>query len=141
MNKFQNVDFGSVEEFLDFLPDHERAITELLRSLVLECVPEAKEKLSFNVPFYHRHYSLAFIWPGSVQWGAQPREGVQLGFAQGYLIEDDLHWLERGTRKQVYWKTFYQMKEIDPDLVRAYLYAAVEIDGELWRQKNASRKK
>lgn len=140
MNKFQPVSFDSVEEFLDYLPDGERRIVEILRGLIRECVPDAKEKLSFNVPFYARHYSLAFIWPSAVPWGTVPQSGVQLGFARGNLIEDDLGWLEHGSRKQVYIKTFHKAGEIDPEMVRAYLFAAVEVDSQLWQQKKAKKR-
>jgi hypothetical protein len=46
MNKFT-----SVEECLDFIPEEEQVVAEILRALALECIPNVKEKLGYNVPF------------------------------------------------------------------------------------------
>lgn len=126
----QNVDFRSVEEFLDYLPDREREIVDYLRELIIECIPECKEKLSYNVPYYSKHSRICFIWPASVPWGNVKMNGVQLGFCKGYLLPDDFNYLEKGNRKQVYSKTFFDIKEIDVDLLRAYLFDAVDVDEE-----------
>ena len=58
--------------------------------------------------------------------GEKPRK-VQLGFTKGYLLSDDGH-LEKGTRKQIFWKTFYSVKEIDIEKISALLYEAVLLD-------------
>ena len=127
--KMQNVKFADVEEFLDYLPDEEREVVDALRELILETVPNCREKLSYNVPFYHRFKSMAFIWPGSVLWGSkQAYEGVRLGFTRGSLMHDPEGYLDKGTRKQVYTKDFLTLDEIDPDLIRYFLYQAIEID-------------
>ena len=39
MAKMQHVKFGSVGEFLDYLPDNEREIVEVLRAIVLDSIP------------------------------------------------------------------------------------------------------
>lgn len=127
--KMQNVDFNSVEEFLDFLPKEELQITLHLRSLIFETVPDVYEKLSFNVPFYSRRKGLFFIWPASILWGSKKSyTGVRLGFQQGYLLQDDLNYLEKGSRKQVYMKDFQNLAEIDDQLLAVYFYEALEID-------------
>ncbi len=128
MNKFQNVNFNSIGDFLDFLPEKELAIVEELRSFVYECIPEVKEKLSYNVPFFRRNRNICFIWPASVPWGKVPKDGVQLGFTSGNLINDLDGYLDLGTRKNVAIKTFYNLKEIEADLVRSYLFEALEVD-------------
>ena len=51
MNKFQPIRFSSVNELLDHLPPDELKTVERLQNLVLECIPDAKEKLSYNVPY------------------------------------------------------------------------------------------
>lgn len=133
--KMQEVDFGSIEELLTFLPEDERKITELLRKLVFHCVPDIEEKISYNVPFYKRHSNICYIWPSSVQWGNVKNTGVQFGFNKGYLMHDDINYLEKGNRKQVYWKTFYSVKEIDTDLLKAYIFEAVLVDEKTKKQK------
>ena len=70
-----------------------------------------------------------FIWPATVFWGKrQTYEGVRFGFQQGYLLTDELNYLEKGKRQQVYWKTFKGIEEIDPDVLKAYIFEAAMID-------------
>lgn len=128
MDKMQNVNFNSVEEFLDYLPDKEREIVDYLREIILECIPDCQEKLSYNVPYYYKHSRICFIWPASVPWGNVKLKGVQLGFCMGNLLQDDINYLEKGNRKQVYSKTFFNITDIDVDLLRTYLFDAVEVD-------------
>lgn len=127
--KMQQVSFSTVEEFLDFLPEHERTLTELLRKIVFGCLPICTEKLSYNVPFYKIRKNICFIWPASVTWGSKATyEGVRFGFTQGYLLRDETSFLEKGERKQVYWKDFTSIRETDIDMLRAMLFEAAEID-------------
>ena len=135
MSKMQNVSFKNVGEFLDFLPDEERGIVDYLQEIIIECIPECKEKLSYNVPYYSKHSRICFIWPASVPWGNVKMNGVQLGFCKGYLLQDDINYLEKGNRKQVYSKVFFDIKEIDVDLLRVYLFDAVEVDEEFSKNK------
>ena len=131
MNKIQPVKFQSIEDFLSYLPDHERKIVDLLRQIILQCIPNCQEKLAYNVPYYYRFSRICFIWPSSVPWGSVKLNGVQLGFCRGYLLPDDLQYLEKGSRKQVYTKTFSQRKDIDPDMVKTYLLSAVGVDEQM----------
>ncbi len=127
----QNISFDTVEDFLEFLPVDELRIVNVLRMLVLECMPDAIEKLSFNVPFYKRHKTVCFIWPASVFWGSKKTyEGVRFGFANGYLMQDEIGYLNKGGRKQIYWRDFTSVSEIDVSLLRAYLFEAMMIDDE-----------
>ncbi|MGZ5302557.1 MAG: DUF1801 domain-containing protein [Bacteroidia bacterium] len=106
-NKMQTVDFRNVQEFLDYLPENEREIKQKLREIILDCLPNCKEKLSFNVPFYSINKSVCFIWPASVLWGNKKNyEGVRLGFSYGSLMQDKDNYLDKGNRKQVSYKDF-----------------------------------
>jgi hypothetical protein len=132
----QNVKFESVAEFLEFLPKEELRLVELFRKLIFDCIPGISEKLSYNVPFYKKNKGMFFIWPASVYWGSkQSYEGVRFGFQQGYLIADENNYLEKGDRKQVYWKDFTSVKEIDVELLRAYIFEAEIVDGQLKGKK------
>jgi len=131
----QNVDFKDIGELLEFLPADELKIVELLRKIVFSCIPDIEEKFSYNVPFYKRHSNVCYIWPASVQWGNVKLSGVQFGFNKGYLMLDDIDWLEKGNRKQVYCKTFYSAKEIDIELLKAYIFEAALIDEEASKLK------
>lgn len=64
-----NPKFKSVVECLGLLPESERQITQFLRQIVLDNLPNCTEKLSYNVPYYFLNKSICFIWPGSVLWG------------------------------------------------------------------------
>jgi hypothetical protein len=133
--QMQNVNFKNVDQLLEFLPEDELKIFELLRKIVFSCIPDIEEKISYNVPFYKRHYNICYIWPPSVQWGNVKYRGVQFGFNKGYLMQDEINWLEKGNRKQVFWKTFHSVKDIDIDLVKAYLFEAVLVDEEISKKK------
>lgn len=142
-NKFQDVDFRNVEEFLEYLPQHERAVVDALRELVLGCIPRCTEKLSYNVPFYSRHSAICFIWPPAIPWGKLKQDGVRLGFNKGYLLSDELGYLDRGSRKQVFCKDFKTIAEIekDADILKALLFEAYEIDEQAGLAKKNSKKR
>lgn len=139
MNPFQNVSFNSVEELLEFLPPEEQKIVEQLRKIIFTCIPDAEEKLSYNVPFYYRHTRICFIWPGSVPWGGI-REGVQLGLCKGHRLSD-IGYLETGTRKHVFTKTFFNTKEIDLEKISQLLFEAVWVDEEDRKGKKSRKPK
>jgi hypothetical protein len=133
--KMQNVSFGSVDEFLEFLPVDELKIVLLLRKIIFSCIPDCIEKLSYNVPYYKRHANICFIWPASVTWGGMKQRGVRFGFTKGYLMQDEINYLDKGDRKQVYWKDFYSVKDIDAELLKAYIFEAAFIDEEKTKRK------
>ena len=135
MNKMQNVDFDTVDDFLDYLPDNERKIVDYLRHIILDCIPDCIEKLSYNAPYYYRHARVCFIWPSSLPWGNVKLTGVQLGFCNGNLLQDDINYLDKGNRKQVYIKTFMDINDINVDLVRTYIFEAVEVDEQIKKSK------
>jgi len=137
--KMQNVDFAGVEEFLAFLPEEELKIVERLRKIVFSCIPDCTEKLNYNVPFYKIHSNICFIWPSSVAWGNSKQRGVRLGFNNGYRLTDGISYLDKGGRKQVYWKDFYSLKEIDTELLKAYIFEAALIDEEKMREKRKKK--
>jgi hypothetical protein len=84
------------------------------------------------VPFYSLKKRVCFIWPSSVPWGKVKLKGVQLGFCQGYLLDDPEQFLDRGERKQVYSKTYFSISEIekDCDLLRHFLFEAAKVDSK-----------
>ncbi|MBS1537231.1 MAG: DUF1801 domain-containing protein [Bacteroidetes bacterium] len=128
----QNVSFRTVDEFLEFLPKDEFIIVDYLRRVIFEYIPHITEKLRYNVPFYKLHKNLCFIWPASVLWGKKKTySGVRFGFTSGYLLNDELGYLDKGTRKQVYWKEFTDIKSIEVDILKSFIFAAVLLDEQL----------
>ncbi|HAA11243.1 MAG TPA: DUF1801 domain-containing protein [Cytophagales bacterium] len=141
MNKFQPIKFHSIEDFLEFLPDGERIIVDKLRQIIWDCLPDGREKLSYNVPYFSRHRRIVFIWPASVPWGKVALKGVQIGFCEGHRLQDEIGFLEKGNRKQVATKTYFSPQEINEDLLRAYLYMAIELDDHLQAEKRSKSSK
>ena len=131
MAKVQQVKFESIQDFLNFLPKHELDIVQHLRSIVLACFPNPIEKLSYNVPYYYQYSRVCFIWPSSVPWGNVKKNSVLLGFCKGYQLRDEINYLEKDARKQVYVKTFYNTKDIDPHLIKTYIFEAISVDERL----------
>lgn len=130
MNKFQPTSFKTIEPFLDFITPEEREIVLVLRELVFECIPNCREKMSYNVPFYYLKKRLCYIWPASVGWSGI-NEGVDFGFCQGYLLNDDIGWLESRGRKEIRSKIYLKTDEIEKQLLKSYLHEAENLDSEL----------
>lgn len=127
MNKAQPIRFNNVDQFLDYLPEEEFKIVTLLRRIIFDCIPEIKEKLSYNVPYYYRYSRICFIWPASVPWG-NLAEGVAIGFCRGSELLDELNYLEKDGRKLVYRRTFRRANEIDIDVLKSYIFEAIVLD-------------
>lgn len=138
--KMQDVSFAGVDDFMDYLPANEREIVSYLREIVFDCIPDCFEKLAYNVPFYRRHANICFIWPPAVLWGKTIHEGVRFGFTSGYLLNDEINYLDRGSRKQVWCKDFFKLSDIDAPLLKSYLFQAVEIDEEKTINKRKTKR-
>ena len=128
MNKFQKLNFRTIGDFFDYLPENELLIVEEIRKLIYESIPEIKEKLSYNVPFYSKNKTLCFIWPSSVPWGNVKDDQVVLGFSNGHLIPDHFNKLEKGSRKYIRTISFGSLDDINPEIIQFYLFEALELD-------------
>lgn len=127
--KMQSVSFRNVDEFLEFLPADELKIALFLRKIIFNCGPHITEKLSYNVPYYKINKNICFIWPASILWGkTKSYDGVRMGFTAGYLLNDELGYLDQGNRKQVSYKDFKSLQEIDLDILKVYIYEALKVD-------------
>lgn len=140
--KFQPVKFKTLDEFFDYLPEHELKVVKFLRQIVLECLPEATEKLSYNVPYYSRHKMICFIWPSAVKWGKDLSwTGVRFGFSNGNLLTNETNYFDLAHRKQVSWREFETIKDVNVDLLKSYIFEAAIIDQELNKSKTSTKKK
>ncbi len=123
--------FNSAQELLDFLPQDERILMERLREFIISEAPVLKERLSFNILAYKLRRDVCFIWPASVLWGGKKTyEGVRFGFSHGNLLSDPSNYLDRGARKQVFWRDLRQFAATDERMLRQLLKEAVERDRE-----------
>ena len=127
--KMQDVSFRNIDEFLEYLPEAELKTVNLLRKIIFDCVPNIKEKLSYNVPFYKKNKGMFFIWPASILWGKKKSySGIRFGFQQGYLLRDDLNILNKGNRKQIYYLDYLNLNDVDLDILKTYIFDAVLVD-------------
>jgi hypothetical protein len=120
--------FKSVLELLEFLPENERIMVDVLRQIVLENLPEnCKEKISYNVPFFHGKKGICIIWPATVPRGGF-KQGVLLGLWYGHKLKDEDNYLKHGTNKQIFYKIYSSVDEINEHAIIKLLKEAVELD-------------
>ncbi len=135
-SKMQNVSFNDVSELIDFLPEEQRAIVLKLRKIIQNTLPQATERLSYNVPFYRIKTDICFIWPEAVLWGkANKWEGVQLGFRWGSLLSNENNYFEMANRKEVGIKIFNHVHQIKENDIVPLLIEAMYIDERLSLKK------
>lgn len=127
-NKFQPIDYKDVEDLIPQLPLDEQDMILHLRNAILDTLPQVKEKLAYNVPFYYLKKRIAFIWPGSVPWGKSHLGIVSLGFTHGHrFMEQSI--FPKTDHKVIRQLQFKDVSEIDLGLVKTLLIEAAEIDG------------
>jgi hypothetical protein len=120
--------FNSILEFSECLPENERIIVDVLRQIILEKLPAScKEKLTNNVPYYFGKRRICMIWPATVPGGGI-KKGVLLGFSRGNMLKDPGGYLLHGSNKRIFYKIFYSAGEIDEKQIEALLNEAVTVD-------------
>ncbi|MDP2723733.1 MAG: DUF1801 domain-containing protein [Bacteroidales bacterium] len=118
----------SVSQLYDILPENERIIVDVLRNLIANCLPEyCKEKISYNVPFFYGNKGICIIWPATIPRGGI-KSGVLLGFWYGHRLLDEDNYLIHGTNKQIYYKIFQSVEEINAEAIVRLLKEAERID-------------
>ncbi len=129
---FQNgIQFKSLVEFWEYLPPEESLLAEILRQIIIEKLPLThKEKLCYNVPYFYLKRRVCFIWPAAIPWGGF-KNGVMLGFCYGNRLQDKLQFLTHGTNKQVFYKIYKSVEEINATAIQQLIFEAIAID-ETW---------
>ena len=131
MQKINNsIKITSIPQLYDVLPEHERLITDVLRQIITQTLPETcREKSSFNVPYFYVRRGICIIWPASI-----PRGGVKdlilLGFWYGNKLVDDANYLTHGTNKQIFYRIYKSVHEIDEMAIRKLLSEAIVVDNQ-----------
>jgi hypothetical protein len=126
MENPQDLQFKSMDDFLEYLPEEEKEIVLFLRKIVLECMPDSKEKLAYNVPFYYRHSKICYIWPASIPWG-KVSSGVGIGFCKSASLLDETFETATFSAKSL----FSAIKEIDVTALKAQIREAILIDEQI----------
>jgi hypothetical protein len=125
----------SILHLYELLPSKEKMITDILRQIIIANLPAyCKEKISYNVPFFHGNRGICIVWPATVPRGGI-KEGVLLGFWYGNKLNDVDHYLNHGTNKQIYYKVFKSVKEINEKAIVKLLKEAVRVD-QLFKSGN-----
>ncbi len=121
----------SLTELYDLLPEKELIIVDVLRSLVRDTLPDyCHEKISYNVPFFYGNKGICIIWPSTIPRGGI-KKGVLLGFWYGNRLLDEDHYLIHGTNKQIFYKIFTDVDQIEPKAIVKILKVAIKLD-EKW---------
>ena len=129
-----NQKIRSILQLYDAIPGHERIIVDVLRSIVTEHVPAyCKEKISYQVPFFYGHKGICIIWPSAIPRGGI-KKGVLLGFWYGNKLTDADNYLTHGTNKQIFYKIYNDVAEINVEAVVKLLEEAVKVDKE-WAKR------
>ena len=124
----------SVLHLFEVLSENERIIVDVLRQIIMENLPaDCKEKISYSVPFFYRKKGICIIWPSAIPRGGI-KEGVLLGFWYGNKLDDVDGYLTHGTNKQIFYKIFYDVEEINEKAIVRLLRAAVIIDNQFNRK-------
>jgi hypothetical protein len=125
----------SILNLYEVLPDNERIITDILRQIITENLPAGcKEKISFSVPYFYGKKGICIVWPSTIPRGGI-KSGVLLGFWYGNRLRDVDNYLVRGTNKQVFYKIYHSVEEIDEEAIVKLLKEAVAIDMQ-WTHSN-----
>jgi len=121
----------SLVQLYEILPEHERLIVDVLRQIIKENLPnDAKEKISYNVPFFYRKKGICIIWPSTIPRGGI-KQGVLLGLWYGNKPKDTEQYLTHGTNKQVFYKIYQSVEDINERAISKLLKEAVSVD-ERW---------
>ncbi len=108
-----------VEIYILEQPSELRPILKKLRYLILSAAPQITEKLVYNIPFFYGKKRIFYLNP--------LKDGVDLGFCDGYLISDNPV-LERKSRSQVRTIFYCHPAEIDEEVLLPLIHEAIIID-------------
>jgi len=123
-----NPKIQSFAHLYELLPDNERLIVDVLRVLITSNLPPyCKEKISFNVPYFYGNKGICIIWPSTIPRGGI-KKGVLLGFWYGNKLNGKENYLIHGRNKQIFYKIYQTVEEINVKAIVLLLKEAVRID-------------
>lgn len=115
-------------QLYELLPEEERIIVDVLRQIITDNLPSyCKEKISYNVPFFYGKKGICIIWPSTIPRGGI-KKGVLLGFWYGCKLRDVNNYLSHGTNKQIFYKIYHTVEEINEEEIVLLLKEAVQLD-------------
>jgi hypothetical protein len=118
----------SLIQLYEILPEQERLMVDVLRQIVKENLSATcKEKISYNVPFFYGNKGICIIWPSTIPRGGI-KQGVLFGFWYGNKLKDTDHYLQHGTNKQVFYKIYHKVEDINEKAIVKLLREALKLD-------------
>ncbi|MBK8610772.1 MAG: DUF1801 domain-containing protein [Chitinophagaceae bacterium] len=134
MALINHIKIKSVLDVYDVIPEHERIMVDVLRGIILAQLPHyCKEKISFNVPYFYGNKGICIVWPAGIPRGGI-KQGVLLGFWYGNRLADVDHYLTHGSNKQIFYRIFQRVEDIDEQAIGKLLEEAVKLDRQ-WPSK------
>lgn len=119
---------NSLVELYDHLPQDELLLLDVLRQITIDSLNGyGKEKFSYNVPFFYGNKSICLIWPASVPRGGI-KSGVMFSFWYGNRLKDEHNYLTHGTNKQIFYKIYHSLEDVNEKVLDNLIYEAIELD-------------
>lgn len=123
-----SIKITSLVQLYEMLLESERLIVDVLRQIIKDNLSaNCKEKISYNVPFFYGKKGICIVWPSTIPRGGIKR-GVLLGFWYGNKLKDADHYLTHGTNKQIFYKIYQGIEEINQRAIAKLLKEAVLLD-------------
>src|SRR5688500_8638119 len=123
-----SIKIKSVSHLYEVLPEYERITVDVLRQIIKAHLPAScKEKIAYNVPFFYGNKGICIVYPAFIPRGGI-KKGVLLGFWYGYQLKDPDNYLTHGTNKQIYYKIYNSVEEINEKAIARLLKEALNLD-------------
>ncbi|HVE59764.1 MAG TPA: DUF1801 domain-containing protein [Pyrinomonadaceae bacterium] len=129
-----SIKIKSISHLYEVLPECERITVDVLRQIITAHTPATcREKISYNVPFFYGNKGICIVYPAFIPRGGI-KKGVLLGFWYGCKLKDTDNYLTHGTNKQIFYKIYNSVGEINEKAIVKLLKEAVRLD-EKWTDK------
>ena len=123
-----SIKIKSVSHLYAVLPEDERITVDVLRQIIkAHLPPHCREKISFNVPYFYGNKGICIVYPAFIPRGGIEK-GVLLGFWHGNRLRDTDRYLTRGTNKQIFYKIYESVGQINEKAIAKLLKEAVRLD-------------
>ena len=130
-----SIKIKSIDHLYEVLPADQRLTVDVLRQIIIARLPAScKEKIAYNVPYFYGNRGICIVYPAFIPRGGI-KKGVLLGFWYGSRLKDADNYLTRGTNKQIFYKIYNSVNEINEKAIVKLLKEAVRLD-ETWIVKS-----
>jgi hypothetical protein len=108
----------AIDFYIDDLPTPQKEIATKVRALILELVPNAQEKFSYKLPFYHFYGIFCYL--------NKIPNGIDVCFCRGQDLLEEFPQLQIKQRKLVASVELFSIKQIkEKDLSQLIITAAI----------------